>query len=394
MSGFRFSSRAADTLLYLSVPVLNLATAPILARSLGPIGRGQYGVALSLSALSLAIGGLGQSDIYISRARENLTSYKSNVKLSFLGNVIASTLTVIYGQIIGLPLAVLIAACAWNPILTLANLWRSTSISSGQHSRAAYAVFLAQLARLVFLVCLAQIQLLTPETAALATQGSIVLGAVSFLFVTRKKWNLTDTSSLKAELQRGLPIVGFNLLLALVMKSDVVILQMRSNATEVGLYTAAVSLTAAGLAISASFKNRIQATLARNDLQKFRFEMKIALISSGLVSVGIFMLSNMLVKTILGEAFLKAIPIMQVMGFATGALMMLDVIVGSLIAVGATTRLYLVSAFGAVVTLSGLLIFSGPFGAVGACFATMSGYAVAALFGFFQLTRALGQGAN
>jgi len=389
MKTLKSGNRWTQTLLYLSAPMINLATAPILARSMGPVGRGQYGVALALSAFALSIGGLGQADVFISRARENMTAYQSNLRISVWGASISSAIAIFYGQSIGLPLILIIAACAWNPLLTLANLWRSTSIASDNDSRPAYSVFFSQILRLGFLVALLLGHFLNPVSAAVATQLPIVAGSFIFLFITRKKWKIAGPGFIKAELIRGFPILGFNLLLALVMKSDVLVLQLRSNAPEVGLYSAVVSLTAAGLALSASFKNRIQSALARNDFERFNFELKIAFVGSIITAIGIFSLSDVLVRAILGDAFLGAIPIMKVMAFATGTLMMLDVIVGSLIALGSTRKLYLVAAFGAFLTLTSLYFLSAPFGAIGACFGTLAGYAGASIFGFIYLKNSL-----
>ena len=62
-------NRGLELLLYSIGPIATLATAPILAHSLGPAGRGQYGVAIAVANLVATLGSWGQAEIFLSRFR-------------------------------------------------------------------------------------------------------------------------------------------------------------------------------------------------------------------------------------------------------------------------------------------------------------------------------------
>ena len=385
-------NRGVELLLYSVGPATTLATAPILALGLGPEGRGQYGVALAVATLVATFGGWGQAEVFLNLSRTGAGHYRLHTRISWMGGAVASLVCVLVLLALGLPLMTAVVTSAWIPVLTQIALWRSACVARSQLKIPALDSAVGSLLKLAALAALAAATLLDVNSALFAYQGTIALGSVVTVGFATWRSELTQqvgTVRLRPLLVSGTGIITFNLLHAITLRADIIVIQLVAAPKEVGLYAAPASLTTAALALSFAFKPRVQAAaLSVVPLPGIIRNCLLCLGLSLLGSLALWFATPILVPVIFGSAFDGAEPLMRTLGYAIGPLLMVDLIFAALIVLGRQRDLLSVALGSALLNLVALGVMCPLWGAMGAAIANVVSYSLATVFGACILVRA------
>jgi O-antigen/teichoic acid export membrane protein len=388
-------NRGLELLLYSVAPITTLATAPILAHGLGPAGRGQYGVATAVAMLAATLGSWGQAEIFLSRSRSGTDHYRMHSRISWVGGLAASVVCAFVMLALRLPLSTALVTAVWVPVLTQVGLWRSVSIARRRLKPPALDSAFGPVLRVSAFAALAALALLTVDSALFAYQAALALG--SLLTVGLASWR----SGLRAErratgalplLLSGTGIIAWNLLHAVTLRADVIVLQLVAAPTEVGLYAAPASLTTAAMALAVAYRPRVQAAafstaplrgILHNCLQVF------ALAAIG--TAALWLATPLAVSILFGSRFQDAVPLMRTLAFAIAPLLMVDLVFAALIVLGRQRDLLVVAAGSAALNVAALCVLCPLWGAYGAALATVISNSLATVLGFAILARATRQ---
>ncbi len=313
-------------------------------------------------------------------------------RISWVGGFAASIVCALIMLMLDLPWSVTLATIVWIPVLTQTGLWRSVSIARNRLKEPALDSALGPLLRLSALATLAALSLLTVESALFVFQGALVIG--SLLTVGLASWRsglrrLRRAAGAIPLLRSGTGIIAFNLLHAVTLRADLIVLQLVASPTEVGLYAAPAGLTTAALALSTAYRPRVQAAafspspmrgILRNCLQV------VALGSVG--TVALWLAAPMVVSVIFGSSFQGAEPIMRILVIAIVPLLMVDLVFAALIVLGRQQDLLVVAGGSALLNVVALCVLCPLWGAYGAALATVISYSLATALGFAILARA------
>ncbi len=389
------SRRLFEIGLYATGPVAIFVTAPILARGLGPEGRGELGVAQSVASFALALGAVGQAEVYLSDRKNGSGNIQVAGRIAFLGATVTSILAAIWSLVLGVSPFVVLATVILIPLLSQSQLWRSSAIAGRRLSLPAFNNAAGAILRVVLLLALVFVAALSTASAMLAIQLSAALaalltvGAYSFR-QPREAIGKPGRGSYKDSFRRGLPLIAFSLLTSVTLRSDIIALQVFDDAEAVGIYAAAASLSMAVLSISGAFKTRAQgAVFDANPRRSVRRELLVVGCVGSVGALGAIILSPWIVEVLLGPRFESAVPILQVLAVSCVALLVLDTVHGVLAVLGKRRIMVLVGGTGAATRLATLLVFVPSLGPMGAAISTVISYTVASLVGWIVIHRGL-----
>jgi O-antigen/teichoic acid export membrane protein len=176
------------------------------------------------------------------------------------------------------------------------------------------------------------------------------------------------------------------------LRADLIVLQLVATPTEVGLYAAPASLTAAALALSAAYRPRVQA--AAFSMAPLRGILRNCLQVCALGAIGtaaLWLATPLAVPILFGSRFHDAEPLMRMLVFAIVPLLMVDLVFAALIVLGRQRDLLIVAAGSAALNLVALGVLCPLWGAYGAALATVVSYSLATVLGFAVLVRATRQ---
>ncbi len=374
--------RVPELVLYSISPLATLITAPLLAHGLGPVGRGQYGVATAVGMFALTLGAWGQAETYLGEARAGRLSVKQQSRITWVGGTIVGVLTAIALIGLGIPVLTSVLTAVWVPLLAQANVWRAVCVALGRLKEPALFNAVGPIARVLLLLVLTWLAILNVDTAVTATQAALAVAAVTTMWLVVRKLPKHHDSELvpvRTLLHSGGSIITFSLLNAITLRADLVILQLFASANDVGLYAAPASLTTAALALSAAFKSRIQSAAFSSHSGASVAKEALPVLVLGMIGAGVlWFTAPILVQVFFGDEFVDSIPLLRLLGFATIPLLMLDLAHGVLIVLAKRKELIFVGGVGAAAVLIGLIVLTPSLGATGAAIAGIIGYSVAA----------------
>ena len=303
---------------------IGLAISVIVARILGPEGRGLYAVSISLGALGVQFGNLGiyASNIYaVVRRREALPELISNsLWVSLILGVLAFTL--FYGvffiwpnliQIQGLLLfAVLISIPFGLAFLLLENL-----LIGLQDVRAYNIVEIGN--RILSLILIGAIILfhaVTVETIYLCSMVSIMgcsTWVLAHLKIRLSPFPAPSVSLFKENLKYGLKAYFASLLGFLVLRGDLFIIQYILGTTEVGFYSIAVAVGDLMCLLPVVIGTILFPHLSEmiSDRERCIYTRRVAWCVGGImiiISIFAALSAESIVKLLYGNAFLPSVP--------------------------------------------------------------------------------------
>ena len=383
--------RAVEVLLYGAAPIATVVTAPVLARALGPVERGQYGLAIAVSTFAMTLGAWGQAETYLSAARDGRFGYRQQSRIALVGGVLAAVAVLAALVALGLPVVLAAIAAVWIPLLNQTNLWRSVAVAGGRLRPPAVAGLLGALLRVVLIGALALLAALDAVSAVIATQVALTIAAALTVLPAARRVQAASrhsASPMRRLLASGGAIIAFDVLNAIALRSDLIVLQLTSTAQQLGVYAAPASLTTAVLGLSIAFKSRMQAAAVRGDgLHAVRRDAVVVLALGVLGAVVLLLIAPGLVELLFGPAYTGSVVPLRILGFAAVGLVMFDLAQGVLVVLAERRALIGVGAVSAGTTLLALLLLAGPFGAVGAASACAIAYGVAAVSAWLAVLR-------
>lgn len=386
--------RPIELSLYAAAPAATLVTAPLLAQGLGPVQRGQYGLAVAIATLALTVGSWGQADVRLGMATSGGSHYPAHRAIALVGGVVAGVACGGFLLLLGLQPATAAVSALTVPALSTSGLWQAEAIRSGALRPLALSnVAVAALRVLAFLALVASGTMRAP-TAVAAFQMSLLVGLLLTVGLAIKNRAPDDGGprAWSAMLSAGAGITAFNAANALLQRADLVVLQIRATPLDLGLYAAPASLTTAALALSAAFKPRVQGAIIRGNSSAVVSREFLRMLVLAVVGVtALWFMAPMLVGLLFGPQFAGSMAPLRILALAIVPLLVVDLVYGVFVALGRVRALVGLATIGAVLSTSLLWLLAPTFGAVGAAGAVAVSYAVTGVLGVAMANRFLGR---
>jgi O-antigen/teichoic acid export membrane protein len=382
----------------LSVPV-----SVILARALGPEGRGEFVAAGAIAALGMQFGNLGlhsANTYFVSRDRTLLGALASNsaIVATVLGALIA--LVIFFAKESGflfgdLSTAYFLLILIWIPI-GIGQLLQHNLVVGIQRFAVFNNVDLSM--RIATLLCCLALWLLGVASPIPYIVVAIAVTASSYLFCFLFIRTQPDGSSGPAMslLQQQLPYGGKVFLAALfaflVVRSDVILLKELSGSHETGVYSAAVSLVDLlhlfPVAVGVVLFPQLSVPGAAED--RWRVTRSALLHTAWLLSIGAAVLmfwGEFIIKLLFGAPFLPAYPVLVVLAPAMLFFGLNNIISVYISAIGLPWFGVWVWCVAFCANLAFNLLWIPRFGGVGAAWASLLSYALVFALQLTYVTR-------
>ncbi|TQS93585.1 lipopolysaccharide biosynthesis protein [Arthrobacter sp. TS-15] len=373
-------------------PLMSLATAPILAQSLGVAGRGELAAGMAPMLFAVAIGALGIPEALTFYVAKQARGARRAVRRAFwiltLLGLAAAALVALSASLLSdgnLEIEQLIFLTA---ILTVPTFWASipNSVLAGNHAwRLSARIDLAlSVLRLVALSALAAAHLLTPQAATIVMLGFPLLkGLVTlpFLIMYRRGWRNATAARVRLFNYGSRLWVG-SLAGVVLLRLDQLLMVPFGNAAQLGLYSVAVSLGEIPALLSGAVRNVVFSSDAedshqRDDGGRLQQTSRLTAAATGLAAVAIGLVLPWAIPTFFGTAFNDAVPVCWVILAAVSLGTTGSVAGAGLSARGRPGLRSFGMVIGALLNTATLLAAVPALGAMGAALATLAGSVVA-----------------
>ena len=405
MIGHRVTTAVVGNVLPL---LASFVTVPILAQSLGVVGRGEVGAATAplLLMLNAATAGIPEAmTYYIAKRHMPLRRLAGNGILLLFGlGIVASALTVAASSFIAggeaeLALLVTLAALAIAPSLVVSGL---RAIAAGLDAWGSITAerLLVALSRLGGIVGLLLIGHLDVVTATAVIAGSLVLGGLAYLpllgrGMSSKRGSPAAAASTPFSVT-ALFVYGGRFWIGsaagiMLSRVDQMLMVPLSSTYELGLYAVAVSVAELPLVINSAIRDVMFTAESQSaDDRRLTAGARISNLLTAVAALGVALLSLLFFETLFGPEFLPALPLTMVLLFA--------VVLGnhgSIAGIGLSARgrpglRSAAESLGLVVNVMLVLALVPPLGAMGAAVATVVGGVAAAIWNLSMLNRVYG----
>lgn len=389
----------------LAIPASAVLTGPILARSLGPAGRGALAAVLNPIALSTYVLNFGVPEAltYVVAKGRSSTGIGNRLAL-MLGTIIG---TLCAGGLIALTPVLLrkypdqhqlfILLSLLLPLEMGVGMLRYVAQARGRYELMTRERWFSVLSRLVLITAAALAGTLTVATAAWFTHGTAVLATlllVPILFAreSRKaRQRETQTELTRFVLRYGLLTWVGTVGGVLVMRLDQVLLTPLAGPKELGYYAVAVSVAEVPLLALLAVRDVIFATSTDREDSTIvaRATRATILLSVPLCLLGI-LFAPLLLPPIFGAGFGPSVRMAQVLFLATLPNGIATIMSAGLLASGRPGLASRAQLAAAAVTVVALFLLVPPLGAIGAAYASLIAYLVSALLVSLALVRVSG----
>lgn len=294
----------------------------LVARVLGPEGRGAYSVAVAISAIGLRFGnfGLHSSNTYfVARDRKLLPGLLGNslvvgLFIAGAGSLGAGTVFAIVPSIAPLSGWLMVLAFAWIPIGLTYLLFQSLLLGVGEIRAFNLVEIFGRSLPLVLMAALIVVGWTTPSSfMASALLGLAISCFWAYLILQR---HACERPSPSLKLFKSNIAYGFKAYIAaffayLVLRSDLLVISYMLGLEEVGFYSVAVALTevlaALPIAIGTVLFPRLSAL--QSDDEKLKISVRVALITGlilGAASLAVGLFATPIIILLFGAGFTPA----------------------------------------------------------------------------------------
>lgn len=310
--------------LRIGILLVGLVTNVVVSRMLGPDGRGEYQLVLSLAATLAAVGALsgelGLSQRFGKSDNDKDVTIATGmwgallVALAVGGGVLLAAYVILdsehqhYAFILSVATALAVMD-TWNQ-RTLFLLGRP--IAAALCSATAVSLALA-----VVVAVAVSPRLLTPELALVAYVTGLAVGTVGTLLAVRPQVGAFAVGALRDLLSLGLRYHPGQVALGLLMRVDVLLLGALGTLASVGQYSVAVALTSplvvVGTTVSTTFLERQYSSAVGDDAVE---ALRLARLTSAVVlplCVAIGVVAPLMVPLVWGEAFRGSVPLLWIL---------------------------------------------------------------------------------
>jgi O-antigen/teichoic acid export membrane protein len=394
------------------LPITSLATGPILARALGPEGRGVMAAVLAPVFVLQFVGNLGLP--------EAATYAVARLQVPVRRVVfVVGRLALLYGTICALVVLALapalmhrtpgattdlrLAICAL-PFLMLTIILRFTTVGARNFRLSNTERVVSSTARMFGIVGLASLGWLTAPSAVAVNVITTLLGGILLGWVTfrrggqlrgRRAARQAEAKALRdpgfgsaaavfpgepPHLTRTLMNYGFRgaggVLANLVnWRLDQAVMVVLVDARQLGLYAVAVSLAELPSSVFGQLKNVMFAEAAsRDDLSVIARGTRVLILLTGLGAVVGIVTAPVLIRVLFGHAFVDAVGMSQILFVGTIPFSAEQVVASGLLTLGLPGRRSMSQLAAAVVTVVGLFVLTPHMGAMGAAWTSLAAY--------------------
>ncbi|WP_173922493.1 oligosaccharide flippase family protein [Agromyces sp. Marseille-P2726] len=401
MSGLR-SGVAISTFGNLVTPLAGLITAPVLAQSLGVVGRGEVAAATTplFLATSVFTLGLPEALTYFAAkrpAREGWTVSISLIALGalgFVGTLLIAVLTpFLSADDESLGRMILLASIACTPSLVQAGL-RGLAYAYRAWWLVTSDRILSSASRLVIICALALSSTLTPTSATLAIAWTSVAGILVYLALPFRRHVVEERAAaapFSALVAFGGRVWIGSLAGILLSRVDQTLMVPFAGAYALGIYTVAVTVSEIALVFNAAVRDvTFSLESARQDQSRLEAATRVSTLITLAAAIGVGLLSIWAIPFFFGGEFSEAVVVVFVLliGLVLGN-------PGSVSGAGlrARGRPGLASwslVIGMTVNLLALVLWVPDHGAIGAAWATTAGSIAAGGMNVFWLRTRFG----
>jgi antigen flippase len=373
---------------------LGLLSGPLAARLLGPVGRGELAAIQNLFWLIaiLAMLGLPESAIYFT-ARQPKQAGQILATAIALSILTTPILFLLMYPLVPLVLAaeptfvtqaarfLLLAIPLYAAVAVATNVVRGTN-------RLIYWNLLRLLPGAGWLVCLAwasisgmhdPVQIAIGYVVVLACLATPTLWMVGRL--VQLSW-LPSKSLAKPMLTYGVPLVGAAIPQTLNLRLDQILIGALLPPYQLGLYVVAVAWSSAVFLTPSAIGNVLFPKIASNTAlpgeceQTLTQSVRLGILTSGVLTVCLFVLTPYAIPLFFGRLFAAAVPVGFVLVLAAMICGLNIILEEALRGLGETTGIFWAETAGLTVTAFSLALLLRPFGIMGAGAASVLGYAV------------------
>ncbi len=387
------------TLAQVSLPITSLISGPILARALGPDGRGVYAAVLAPLQVLAFVAAVGLPDA-TTYAVARLRIPKPHIvaalgKVTLLYSVIAAALLIIFAPVLlhRTPQAVtLLQLTALTlPATMFLTILRQATSGSNDFKWRNIERTLSGVLRLVGLVLFAVLGWLTIDSSVWVTMITSVVG-VPVLLVALLGWRVVPNLKTDPEVKKSHPHLtrqlmkygfrgwGGTFAYLINWRLDQAVMVVLVDARQLGFYAVAVSLAELPQTAFIQLRNILFAESARrDDMLLVARGCRVLIAFTVVMAVAGAAIAPVLVPLMFGHEFEPAVLMAQILLIGTIPFLVGQVLNGGLLSLGHPFRASAGQLVGATLTITGLLVFCPRVGAIGAAWTSLAAYTVNAL---------------
>ncbi len=379
-----------------ALPASAVVTGPLLARALGPVGRGQLAEVLNPLALATLVFGFGLPEALVYRYGRGLVPWRRTLNVSILFGAFAGTLACIViaasaPLLVGhdpamVPLLRMLSPTL-IPIIIMTGLRGSVQAIGGFGvlNRERWAVVFL---RLALLVLAAVGGVLTVTTAAwigegVTLAGTTVLVAAVIGHRAEEAWPTGPTrpfrEDLSATVAYGFAAWWSVLAGVAILRLDQLILGPLAGSRELGFYVVAVSLAEIpAFAVKAVRDIVLVRATGRDNTAEVARACRSVVAAVVVVSASAAAVTPLLLPLLFGHDFRTSVPMAQLLFLAAVPASAATVLGAASIGSGLAKQQAAVQAVALVVTVVLLLALAPSLGGIGAALASIAAYSASA----------------
>ena len=379
-------------------PVAALITSPILARGLGPDGRGALAALLTPLTVADAIAAVGTplaANYFISAGADERTVRRHGAIIATVAGALAVGLLIaVSGPLLAEYPELRLTFVLLTPTVLLGgyiNLFRGIRAGQEAYGQINANLWAGALSRLVAIVALAVAGLMTPTTVAVL---SLATGLLSGLALYRRY---------RARASAGPPFKPFlsyslrgwfgTLSSSVTARVDQLLLITMVPAAALGNYAVAVTVAEIPNAVSLVVQRLLlvrSAAGASRDLDTTLSGMRLATAFNVVVAGSVFLAADLVVAVLFGSAYQDAPHLLRLLVVGTAAWGISQSATGLLLGVGRPGASSTADVTSAVVTIGAIYPAVALAGTTGAAAVASLAYSLAAVVKLVVVRRALG----
>jgi O-antigen/teichoic acid export membrane protein len=365
---------------------LALVSAPIVARAIGPDGRGQTAAAIALFFLVPILLAIG-IPLVVRRlsATSDGKSALRTARLYCLGILPISTITsvllgsTIFSQFDDFTRIVAMVGIAFSPMMTSWSCDVSMLVAQGRYRSVMFMQLVQPGLYVLSVTGLAVLQIASTATVLLASIAGTAATFITGILLTQTSIRGEYLSILELT-SSGLRFAGSSIAEAATSRLDQVLVLPLIGAVQAGIYSVAVTVASVPLALGQALAASYFSPIARSESQErrelqsaaVRSAVAIALMSSPFAIVGIYFG----IPVLFGDDFAGAVPVALVCLAGTLVMLVAYVCSMSLAAAGMGGIMSIAQFISLGISIVALYILSPSMGALGAATASLLGYVV------------------
>jgi O-antigen/teichoic acid export membrane protein len=402
-SGAATSSLVATALIQL----LNVVTGVILARTLGPSGRGELAAVILWPTMLWTVGNVGVVDSVTFHSARRTAPERSIVSTSLAIAFVQSAILVVIGLVlVPLVLARQEASVIRDCMIFLASIPTSLvtlylgSVLNGTHRFVAFnvvraTVFVGNAAGLVALAIASELTVTSAMFAYLASQVVTVLIAAILVLPSTGSPSRPEKPLARAMLAYGWRSQLSTISNLLNERVDQLVISIALAPASLGLYVVAWTMTSLssmiGFSVTYAALPRVaQADSAAERQARAHEYVFLTFASTAVVTIPVFLLAPEILRIVFGSDFVGATDVTRVLLVASIALGTGRVLEAVLKGVNRPLHAGLAEGAGLTVTAVGLAALLPTLGLMGAAITSLAAYTVTAAVGLHLSNRALG----